>query len=169
MTERLDPMNVLAAARQIEVFGIEFYRRFSECVREENGAALLRGLERDEVHHKEFIEKEMRRLVPSIDPAIAEPGLSLEGLVPDRVFQFPSDRCLSLEDEVKALEVGIQVEISSVAMYREAALRVDDPGVKALLEKLTHVEEGHRKQLEDNMYLLKNEGAWYGYSPILEG
>jgi rubrerythrin len=169
MTEKLDPMNVLAAARQIEVFGIEFYRRFSECVREENGAALLRGLERDEIHHKEFIEKEMRRLAPSADPAMVRPGLPIEGIVPERAFPFPPDRCLSLENEIEALKVGIQVEMSSVAMYREAALRVDEPGVKTLLEKLTHVEEGHRKLLEDNMYLLENEGAWYGYSPILEG
>jgi len=159
----------LAAARQIEEFGIEFYRRFSECAREEKGAALLRGLARDEVQHKEYIEKEMRRISPGTELATVVPGRSLLKIVPEKAFPFPPDRCLTLEDEIAALEIGIQVEIGSIKMYRGAALMVEEPGVKVLLEKLSHVEEGHRKLLEENMYMLRNEGAWYGYSPILEG
>ncbi|HNU36082.1 MAG TPA: hypothetical protein PKJ15_05740, partial [Methanomassiliicoccales archaeon] len=68
MAESVDVLGILAAARQIEVFGIEFYRRFSECVRDENGSALLRGLGRDEEQHKEHVEMEMRRLAPDRDP-----------------------------------------------------------------------------------------------------
>ncbi|KAF5065827.1 hypothetical protein DSECCO2_269940 [anaerobic digester metagenome] len=169
MAESVDVLGILAAARQIEEFGIEFYRRFSECVRDENGAALLRGLGRDEEQHKEHVEREMRRLSPDMDPAKVSPGRSLLGIVPEKAFPFPPDRCLTLEDEVKALEVGIQVEVSSVKMYRGAALLVEEPGVKGLLEKLTGIEEGHRKLLEESMQLLRDKGAWYGYSPILEG
>jgi rubrerythrin len=169
MGEGLDPMGVLAAARQIEEFGIEFYRRFSECAREEKGAALLRGLARDEVHHKERIEKEMRRIAPGTDPSTVAPGRSLLNIVPEKAFPFPPDRCLTLEDEIAALEIGIQVEMRSIEMYRGAALMVQEAGVRELLEKLTRVEEGHRQLLEENMYQLRNEGAWYGYSPILEG
>jgi rubrerythrin len=76
---------------------------------------------------------------------------------------------MTLEDEVRALEVGIQVEISSVKMYRGAAIMVEEPGVKRLLQQLTEIEDGHRKLLEDSMQLLRDKGAWYGYSPILEG
>lgn len=169
MVEGLDPMGILAAARQIEEFGIEFYRRFSECTREEKGAALLRGLARDEVQHKEHIEKEMRRIAPGTEPSAVLPSRSLLNIVPEKAFPFPPDRCLTLEDEIAALEIGIQVEISSIKMYSGAALLVEETGVKKLLEKLSQVEEGHRKLLEENMYMLRNEGAWYGYSPILEG
>jgi rubrerythrin len=169
MAESVDVLGILAAARQIEEFGIEFYRRFSECVRDENGAALLRGLGRDEEQHKEHVEREMRRLSPDMDPAKVSPGRSLLGIVPEKAFPFPPDRCMTLEDEVKALEIGIQVEVSSVKMYRGAALLVEEPGVKGLLEKLTGIEEGHRKLLEESMQLLRDKGAWYGYSPILEG
>ena len=169
MAESVDVLGILAAARQIEVFGIEFYRRFSECVEDENGSALLRGLGRDEEQHKEHVEREMRRLAPDRDPAEVDPGRSLLGIVPEKAFPFPPDRCMTLEDEIKALEVGIQVEVSSVKMYRGAALMVEEPGVKRLLEKLTGIEEGHRKLLEESMQLLRDKGAWYGYSPILEG
>lgn len=169
MVNRLDPLAVLAAARHIEEFGIEFYRRFSECVGEEKGAALLRGLARDEVQHKEVIDKEMRRISPDTDPATVAPDRSLLGIVPGKAFPFPTDRCLALDDEIKALEIGIQVEIGSIEMYRDAASMVEETEVKGLLERLTHIEEGHRALLEENIYMLRNEGAWYGYSPILEG
>jgi len=169
MTENVDVLGVLAAARQIELFGIEFYRRFSECVDDENGAALLRGLGRDEVTHKDHVEKEMRRIAPDRDPKEVIPARSLLGVVPERAFPFPPDRCMTLEDDIKALEIGIQVEMSSVKMYRGAALMVEEPGVRRLLEKLASIEEGHRKLLEESMQLLRDKGAWYGYSPILEG
>lgn len=169
MAESVDVLGILAAARQIEVFGIEFYRRFSECVRDENGSALLRGLGRDEEQHKEHVEREMRRVAPDKDPADVAPGRSLLGIVPEKAFPFPPDRCMTLEDEIKALEVGIKVEISSAKMYRGAALMVAEPGVRRLLERLTGIEEGHRKLLEDSMTLLRDKGAWYGYTPILEG
>ncbi len=169
MTESVDVLGILAAARQIELFGIEFYRRFSECVNDENGAALLRGLKRDEEQHLGHVEREMRRVAPEREPADVVPGRSLLGIVPEKAFPFPPDRCMTLEDDIKAMEVGIQVEISSVKMYRGAALMVEEPGVKRLLEKLTSIEEGHRKLLEDSMQLLRDKGAWYGYSPILEG
>jgi len=162
-------LSILAAALRIEKFGIEFYRRFSECVSDERGAALLRGLGRDEEHHREELEREMRVLSPGTDPASVRPVQNLLGIAPEEAFPFPTDRCLKLEDEIKALEVGIQVEVRSVQMYRDATLLVDEPGVKALLERLATIEEGHRKLLEDNMQMLRNEGAWYGYSPILEG
>jgi rubrerythrin len=169
MTENVDVLGILAAARQIEVFGIDFYRRFSECVKDENGSALLRGLGRDEERHKEHLEKEMRRRAPDRDPGEVSPGRALLGIVPDKAFPFPPDRCMTLEDEIRALEIGIQVEISSAKMYRGAALMVEEPGVKRLLDKLTAIEDGHRKLLEESMQLLRDKGAWYGYSPILEG
>ncbi len=165
----VETLAILAAALRIEEFGIQFYRRFSECVGDENGSALLRGLGRDEEQHKEQVEREMRRVAPDRDPAEVAPGRSLLGIVPEKAFPFPPDRCLTLEDEIKALEVGIQVEMSSINMYREAALMVEEPGVKRLLQRLTEIEDGHRKLLEESMQLLRDKGAWYGYTPILEG
>jgi rubrerythrin len=162
-------LSILSSALSVEKFGIEFYRRFSECVEDDNGAALLRGLGRDEEQHKEQVEREMRRIAPDIEPESVAPARSLLGIIPENAFPFPSDSCLTLEDEIKALKIGIQVEISSAKMYRGAALLVEEPGVKALLEKLTEVEDGHRRLLEESMQLLRDRGTWYGYSPILEG
>ena len=169
MEQRVDVMGILAAARRIEEYGIEFYDRFSRCARDERGAALLRGLGRDEVQHKEHVEKEMRRISPDVDPGDVEPAPGLSGIAPEAAFPFPPDRCMTLEDEIKALEIGIGVEVSSTKMYQEASRLVDDAQVKALLERLASIEDGHRRLLEENLYMLRNEGSWYGYTPILEG
>jgi rubrerythrin len=169
MTDSTDILGILAAARRIEEFGIEFYRRFSECTGDETGAALLRGLGRDEEGHKAMVEEEMRRLAPALDPASVPPAPSALGIAPEKAFPFPPDRCMALEDELRALEIGIQVEESSSDMYRRAALSVEEPRVRLLLERLAGIEEGHRRLLEESMYMLRTQGAWYGYTPILEG
>ncbi|MCX6651621.1 MAG: ferritin family protein [Methanomassiliicoccales archaeon] len=162
-------LSILAAALSVEEFGIGFYHRFNECVRDEKGAALLRGLARDEVQHKEHVLREMRRIAPGTDPSTVRPSMSLLGVAPEIAFRFPPDSCLALEDEIAAMETGINVEVNSIEMYRNAVVMVEDVGAKALLERLTHIEEGHRELLEKNLDLLRDEGAWYGYSPILEG
>lgn len=162
-------MEILAAARRIEEFGIKFYQRFSECAREERGAALLRGLARDEMMHLQHIENEMRRISPGTDLADVSPAESLLGIAPEAAFPFPTGNCMTLEGEIAAMETGIQVEIASVKMYKRSVKMVDEPGAKGLLERLSHIEERHRNLLERNLELLKDEGAWYGYTPILEG
>jgi len=162
-------MEILASARRIEEFGIEFYRRFSECAREEKGAALLRGLARDEKAHLRHVEDEMRRIAPGIEPSSIRPSGSVLGIDPAAAFPSPPERCLTVDDEMVAMETGIKVEIASIKMYERAAEMVSDPGTRKLLERLSRIEEGHRDLLKKNLQLLKDEGAWYGYTPILEG
>ena len=55
-------LSVLYAAVAIEEFGIRFYRGLEECVKDDTGKALMRGLARDELGHKELIEKEIDRI-----------------------------------------------------------------------------------------------------------
>lgn len=74
-----------------------------------------------------------------------------------------------LQDEISALEKGIDVEINSKRMYDEALLKVQDPKLRKTLQELAKWEARHREILEENLRLLRLEGAWYGYGPILEG
>ena len=74
-----------------------------------------------------------------------------------------------LQDEIAALEKGLEVERKSIAMYIEAEEKTDDPELKKTLLSLANWEVTHRNLLEENLRLLKLEGAWYGYGPILEG
>ena len=163
-------LSILQAAMAIEEFGVEFYRRLEGCIADENGKALMRGLARDETSHMEMIGREMGRLSSGHDVKDVRADQHYLDIVPKRVFgSVPTDRCLTIKEEMAALEVGIEIERRSIKMYQEATGNTSDPEVKKTLDHLTRIEEGHLSLLIENLQMLKDGGVWYGYSPILEG
>jgi rubrerythrin len=162
-------VSILKAALEIEKFGIEFYHNFSTCVKEAQGAALLRSLMEDEKKHKEVLEKQISYFQSKCDSVCVTASSEYLNIVPSRVFIPKQDSCMLLQDEINALEKGLEVERKSIAMYTEAEERVEDAELKKTLHSLANWEVTHRKLLEENLRLLKLEGAWYGYGPILEG
>lgn len=163
-----EQLSILQAAVEIEEFGIKFYGRLEQCVAEEEGKALMRSLAKDEGKHKEIIQTEMARIKMGGEEAKADRRFA--DIVPERVFEsLPQGRCLTVKEEIQALQIGMDVERRSIEMYEKAAANALAPEVKAMLKKLAHIEEGHLKLLEDNAYQLRMEGSWYGYTPILEG
>ncbi len=162
-------ISILRAALEIEKFGIEFYHNFSTCVKEARGAALLRSLMEDEKKHKAILEKEIAHFQSKCDASYVQPSPEFLDIVPSRVFIPKQDSCMLLQDEINALEKGLEVEKKSIAMYSEAEEKVDDPRLKGTFRSLANWEVTHRDLLEENLRLLKLDGAWYGYGPILEG
>ena len=161
---------ILAAGIEVEKFGIEFYTRTSACVKDRNGALLLRSLGEDERKHREYLETQMRRLAPALEPEIVEPEQKYISRLPSEVFPLESgETCFALEDEIRTLEIGIQVERSSVEMYTEAADLVTEPETREVLQRLVRWEQSHWNILEENLHSLKRGGTWYGYVPILDG
>jgi rubrerythrin len=159
----------LKTAVAIEEFGIRFYSELSECVADERGRALMRSLGNDEKEHARIIKKEMERLSGSAKDSKVEPLHEYLDILPEKVFVKPKDSCLTLEDEISALQQGIEVEINSIKMYQDALSRTLDPMTMSTFEELSRWELRHREILEENMRTLKLGGAWYGYGPILEG
>jgi len=162
--------SILKTALKIEDFGIDFYSRMSECVAELKGAALLRSLASDEKEHKAILERQLDEISRHLDISKVEPMAEYLSILPANVFIPPPEgACLLLDDEISALEKGIMVEINSMRMYQEAIDKVQDQKVRSTLQELAEWEGRHREILEENLRLLKLEGAWYGYGPILEG
>lgn len=160
---------VLKTALAIEEFGIKFYSDLGECVTDEAGKALMRGLRKDEEEHARIVKKEMERITEGDPVHGPEPLKEYLDILPSKVFVKPEGSCLTLEDEVTALQKGVDVEINSIKMYRDALSRAIDPKTRATLEELARWETRHREILEENMRTLRVEGSWYGYGPILEG
>lgn len=67
------------------------------------------------------------------------------------------------------MQIGLDVEIASVKMYQDAASKVNDPKIRNILVTLTGIEEKHKMLLESSLMMLKTDGSWYAYTPILEG
>ncbi|QLH74946.1 MAG: ferritin family protein [Methanomassiliicoccales archaeon] len=164
-----DELEVLYAAIAIEEFGIEFYHRLEKCVAEEGGKALMRGLARDEAHHRQVILDEVRRITGG---KVEQRRVDLTGygIEPSKVFMsLPTDRCLTIKEEMEVLKVGMEVERRSIDMYASAAKDSIDEEVRGRLLQLVDIERGHLRLLEENEHMLRMEGSWYGYTPILEG
>jgi rubrerythrin len=165
-----DQLSILAAAVEVEKFGHDLYMSMSEHVKDKKGAALLRGLAKDEGEHRKILEKEMLRISPSVDISSVKPTKKYLKLIPERVFPAEiGERCSTLEGEIEAVEIGITVEENSIRMYSEAVGLVSDDRVKTVLEELAKWEGDHKQTLEQNLHMLRTEGSWYGYSPILDG
>lgn len=163
-------VTILLAAIAVEEFGVDYYGRLAKCIPEPAGKALMKSLARDEEGHRRKIEAELVKVLEGTAVSTAASSKEILGIVPSGPFPFPDkDNCLLLEDEIKALEIGIEVEKRSIEMYYNAAGRVSDRKLRELLVMLQGIEEGHLRLLEENMHMLRTDGAWYGYSPILEG
>lgn len=160
---------VLKTAMAIEEFGVRFYSEMSGCVEDRRGAALLRGLGNDEAEHLRILAEQMSRASKGLDPAKIETLDEYLRILPDKVFSKPKGSCMTLSDEIAALQKGIEVEDNSIRMYQDALGMSLDEGTRATLEELVRWEHRHKEILEENLRSLKLEGSWYGYGPILEG
>jgi rubrerythrin len=161
---------ILAAAVRVEIFGHDFYMRMSECIRDKEGKLILKSLAGDEEAHKLWLERQIDRISPgkAVDSIAPDPRYA--AVVPQRIFpNVPEGACISAEDEIKGVEMAIEVEKASVRMYTEVADMTKDMELKMLMQRLAHWEKGHQKILEDNLHYLKRGGSWYGYTPILDG
>jgi rubrerythrin len=158
---------ILKEAISIEIYGREYYLRFSELIEDENARSIFRGLSRDEEEHMLLLETEFKRItgkpfdVKDVDGTNREKARSI----------FPeSDKTLSVSETKDALSLGIRTEERSIELYSKGAKQTDIGGSKDLFMKLAHIEGKHKEMLEDAMYYLDQGGSWYGYSPpTLEG
>jgi rubrerythrin len=160
-------LDILKEAISIEIYGREYYLRFSELIEDEDARSIFRGLSRDEEEHMILLENEFKRIagklfdVKEVDVANREKARSI----------FPeSDKTLNVKETIDVLKLGIRTEERSIELYSNAAKQTDIGPSKDLFMKLAHIEGKHKKMLEDSMYYLDQGGSWYGYSPpTLEG
>jgi len=160
-------LDILKEAISIEIYGREYYLRFSELIEDENARSIFRGLSRDEEEHMFLLENEFKKIE----------GLPFDAKVLDETNRekarsiFPeSDKTLSVSETKDALSLGIRTEERSIELYSKSAKQKDIGSSKDLFLKLAHIEGKHKEMLEDAMYYLEQGGSWYGYSPpTLEG
>jgi rubrerythrin len=160
-------LDILKEAISIEIYGREYYSRFSELIEDENARSIFRGLSRDEEEHMLLLDNEFKKIAgkpfdaKAVDESNREKARSI----------FPeSDKTLSVDETKDALSLGIRTEERSIELYSKSAKKTDIGSSKDLFMKLAHIEGKHKEMLEDAMYYLDQGGSWYGYSPpTLEG
>jgi len=160
-----DPKQILAAAIDLERFGVEYYARFNQLVADNKAKALMLSLSNDEKEHASILEKELKAL--GGDPVPASKEMVEKGVAeifPKKI----KGKSIAVKDAVSAIKVGIETEQKSIDYYSKNG-EAAGPSLKGIFEKLQKMEEGHKELLEENLRSLEDDGVWYGYVPILEG
>ncbi len=171
------PKGVLRRGMSLEREGYKFYMQAAERASDERGAAMFKDLADQEVDHMQLLLAEYQALdagegwLPyeeameqpfDLDPADPD----LPGEEPPEEFQMPvftSEREVSLEGDLAALDFGLKTEDITRDLYAQGAEETDDEHARAAYEFLVEQEE-HHYQLLDNTrnYLADNQSWWDG-------
>jgi rubrerythrin len=165
--------NILRRGMSLEREGYRFYTEAAERASGERGKEMFRDLAEQEADHLRLLLAEYRALeegrgwLPheeamqadfALDPANPE----LPGEEPmDTIPVFTSDREVSLEGDIAALEFGLETERISRELYAQAAQEADDPQARQAYEFLVDQEESHYRLLQNTReYLTQNQTWW---------
>ncbi|UCG68359.1 MAG: ferritin family protein [Thermoplasmata archaeon] len=165
-------IEILHRAIEIEVFGNYYYNKINSGLEDREGKALFKNLANAEEEHIETLSKMLNQYggetrKTEIDNVIAT-ILMEEGI--ENIFKGLMEKdILEKVDALEAMKLGMEVEARSIAFYSKNAEKSPKADVAALFTKLSNWEKEHLDLLKENHRMLKDEGVWYGYVPILEG
>ncbi len=159
-----DIKEILATAIEFERFGSEYYTRFMELVKDPKAKPLMKGLAHDEKEHAHLLEIELRNLGGKVKrPSKKDLDKGIAELFPERMHK----NSLATKDAIAAIKLGIRTEDRSIEYYSRYSEHAS-PHIKKVFTKLAKMERGHKEMLEENLHYLQDDGAWYGYLPILD-
>jgi len=157
---------MLLTAIAMERYGQEYYSWFSESISDRKGKAMMKGLAKDEKEHEEIMSKEYEKQCGKATPEEIDIDI---GEKPVKEV-FSQERKKGEKDIIaKILKLGMEIEQKSIDFYSSESKTVKSAKMKSLLENLTEIEKGHKALLEENLFHMRQDGAWWGYTPILDG
>ncbi|OGS42262.1 MAG: hypothetical protein A3K67_00900 [Euryarchaeota archaeon RBG_16_62_10] len=159
-----DVRETLATAIELERFGSEYYHKFMELVADPKAKLLMKSLAHDEREHMHILRIELTNLggKPKA-PSEELVRKSLKEVFPERIHK----NSIATKDAVSAIKLGIRTEKRSIEFYSKNAATAR-PKLKKIFTKLAKMEIVHLGLLEENLEYLQDDGAWYGYLPILD-
>jgi rubrerythrin len=163
---------ILQKAIDIEVFGYNYYNKLKNLVDNREGKGLLGFLANAEEEHQTYLIKVCQKL--GHEPKITELGDLIADVLMDEGQQKIFNRLMEKDeltnvDSIDAIKLGMGVEANSIKFYADNAMKSPDEDVIKLFTELSEWEQEHLDLLKENLRMLKDEGTWYGYTPILEG
>lgn len=178
------PFGILRRAMQIERDGYRFYMDVARMATGERAKEMFRSLANDEVTHLRILLIEYRALeegkgwVAPTDadlelieiPDPANPELPGEEY-PEESPIFSPAREPSIENDIAALEFGMETERLSYELYKNAAREAQDPRAHAVYEQLAQEENRHYEILQHSHEYLSENQTWWDTEefPFFEG
>jgi rubrerythrin len=162
----------LDVAIQTEKDGREFYIRAAESTADTGGKVLFTSLADDELEHLRLLETQRESLAKEgewhsgLDGEHKERPVQIEGAplfsraaLAENVGAYTSD--------LSALRMAFLIEKDAVAFYTKAAAQIEDPGGKAMYQRLVEMEKEHQRILEEEYEALASEfWSTMGFEPF---
>lgn len=163
---------ILQKAIDIEIFGYNYYNKLKNLVENKQGQSLLGFLANAEEEHETYLRKTCKHL--GHEPVITELGNLVADILMDEGLQKIFNGLMEKEklenvDAIEAIKLGMEVEAKSIKFYKNNADKSPESDIVKLFTELSSWETEHLELLKENLRMLKDEGTWYGYTPILEG
>ncbi|MFQ6092343.1 MAG: ferritin family protein [bacterium] len=159
---------ILEYALKFEQDGYDFYCSASEKVSNPLGKKMLQWLAREETEHKKKLKSAYEKM-----KAEGKWGESAPGTEERDTFRFKTLFSQAKEkvkaivpadvDELKALEMAMEMENKGYKFYTHAQNEIEDPEGKALLESLARDESDHYDALQNTYIYLKTPDLWFAW------
>jgi len=147
----------VAAAKQLEVDGREFYLKKAESASAAPIKAMFASLADDEKNHLEWLED----MAPGVESAPSA-NKELYGKL-QQVFKGAEAEVAAggATSDIEAIDVAIGMEEKSIEAYQAWATGGATDEIKKLGEVLTGLEKFHRQLLENAKEYLEKPGDWF--------
>jgi len=146
-------------AIQLEEDGLNFYNETAKKSKNEATKRMFESLAADEVKHIAWI----RELAPDVETSGEFNRNTYKRL--ESIFKSaPSDvqeEAKATEDDIKAIDIAIEMEVKARTEYQRFADESDDPEVKKLFQTLADIELFHAELLDNSKQYLNNPADWF--------
>ena len=158
-----DLATILKTAIEVEENGYNTFARFAEQTKDEAGKKMFQRLAKDEVEHREILEKQLKNLSEGGSwQSIHIPPSSVEKLIPavrDKAKRTKGESGLG---EVDALKTALDLERKAAQFFRDKAAEVSNTEAKDLFIRLAEWEDAHFEWIQAELDSINNTGLWFG-------
>ncbi len=158
-------LRMLKTALEMEERGFAFYRQATETCRSEAAREVFRTLQMDESVHMKRIRAIFSSLEERGDFGEEWWSIQVEHAALDEMFRDVARRhgeaVRAAQEDVEALEVGVDFEARSVRFYEERLSEATDAVEKRFIEAMLGEERSHHQALQDTKLYLTDPAAWF--------
>jgi rubrerythrin len=157
-------LTALGRALKLEQDGYAFYTQAAARVKDPTCQQTMLSLADDEKVHEAMIVRQLEAMsedgdyvyLPNIEPTDAELAAAILPPDPEQV----KVRVSEYASELEALQLGMEVEVRSYDLYRQAALETKSPPGRQMYEWLAAAEMTHFNLLMSNYEALNTPSSW---------
>ncbi|HMA76607.1 MAG TPA: ferritin family protein [Candidatus Krumholzibacteriaceae bacterium] len=160
-TQQLE--KILRTAIEVEINGMATFSNLADKTENENGKKMFRQLEKDEIEHREILERQLEHLTENGEwKEIQIPQSKVASLIPKvREKQIKTKGKAKL-GEIDALNTALDLESKAAEFFRQQADKVNDPRAREMFLRLAEWEDSHFDLIQAELDSLNNSGVWFG-------